>query len=426
MVNQRKIYLLGILFVQIIFILALMNLGMIQPASFFRTTIQLSDVKPLRPIKYPQFPSATMCGAREYHRNLNEQDAAMEDVVYFWEYLKEYAKLHKRILAGELPLRVIRYVCPPSKYPCEGWGDRIKGIFNVIMIALITKRAFLIGNATELTPGSTLDLFYGDPEVLDWSKVLEQKATNEWKCFRKFTQECFTIPLANQTFDKDDVVDITTNVDHAFPMATEFPDFLKESPIDRVPFWKSMVMKLFFPTKPNFERMVMSVIPSIPVVGIHIRTGHNDVPDRHRRYVEDVEAMVDRYMSCIRSVCFGAETFDVFAAADTPSTLMLLRNKLSELGITEIITADGLGKIGHNAFVNGSTEEESLSLAMRLMVDFEILRRVPVIMAARSGFSLMAHRVRYYQQTIGIIGSDDTCTRIPTRHDGNSFHIMHW
>ena len=405
----------------LLFIIALINFWNAQlwPSSETRLAnlVQLETTYNVRPVRYPQLEDGTMCGARDvYYQNIGEQTVNQIDVLHFSDYLNEYAKLHRRILAGELPLRIIRLVCPPDNLPCEGWGDRLKAIFNLMVIGMITKRAFVLGNAANLTPDSTLDKFYGNPEFLDWSRVIPLNGTYRLNCFRSSNFECLSKPIQNGLLDKHEVVDLTSNMDHSFWVAQVFPDFLKETRMDKIPFWKSMVMQRFFPTTSLLEETVTKIIPSIPTMGMHIRTGwiKNDAA-RHRG---DLPKLINDYVSCVSKLCFG-ETFPLFVTTDHQGAMDMLIHKLRKIGVYHIITAEGMGELGHN-----SRDPGHANLALRLMVEFEVLRRVPLIMVANSGFSLMAHRVRYHPQAIAITGK--SCHRISTQHEGFYFSVSHW
>lgn len=180
-------------------------------------------------------------------------------------------------------------------------------------------------------------------------------------------------------------------------------------------------MQRFFPTKPGFESLVIDTIGNdIPMIGVHIRTGHNEVPDF--RHVADVNARVDRYVNCSLKLC--SEERIMFVAADTSHTLDLFQTKMAKSG-WNLTSANGLGEIGHNSFVDVAMND-SVRLTTRLMVDFEILRRVPIMIASLSGFSLMAYRTRYFAASIGVIGSDQSCMRIPTKHEGSMFSVANW
>ncbi|XP_032233195.2 uncharacterized protein LOC116615582 [Nematostella vectensis] len=57
---------------------------------------------------------------------------------------KEYVNLHKRILSGKAPRKFLVYSCKGEGYGCAGYGNRLGGITTLFLLAVLTKRAFLI------------------------------------------------------------------------------------------------------------------------------------------------------------------------------------------------------------------------------------------------------------------------------------------
>ena len=84
-----------------------------------------------------------------------------------------YKKLHKDILESRQPRKFIVFTCKVKGYGCAGYGNRLDGIASLLLLSILTKRAFLI----EWNDHEELPLeFYLTPKNIAWNYSVKNLA----------------------------------------------------------------------------------------------------------------------------------------------------------------------------------------------------------------------------------------------------------
>jgi hypothetical protein len=305
----------------------------------------------------------------------------------FRHALTEYERLHSSMVSGTHPNpRFIRLTCGSL---CGGWGDRLKGIFVAIAIGWMTNRAFII----ELNQaGTPLELMYR-PSPIAWNASNTVGTFKHSKLVDHVCHQVIPAILAN----RGDSHTIEVNRDCASAILThpEFHAMYARFDLENNPYWRTHVFERYFRPTPVLMNAIRTVLdvpvdaePAFPHTAIHMRTAM--IPGDERRYFGPLEDMIGSFASCLGNISTQySDTDDVFVAADLDPLVGGMESRLTEAG-RRVYTGAAVGEIGH---VERYTAVSNL--ALRLHTEFELIRNSKYFIVGRSGFSLMAWKVRH-------------------------------
>ena len=139
---------------------------------------QKFDMSPVESSKW--FPNDNLCGKDDTWQN--------------------YAKFHAAVLSGKQRQKYLVYDCA-GDYGCGGYGNRLHGITLLLLLAMLTKHAFLLN----ITNPDDINL-YLQPNAIQWNYTLPEKLkVSRLYLFNKSFQKAFkkleTALLSNDDYN---------------------------------------------------------------------------------------------------------------------------------------------------------------------------------------------------------------------------------
>ena len=307
------------------------------------------------------------------------------------DLLGDYIKLHADIVSGRAPPRFLRWSC--SSPMCPGWGDRLRGIMNTLVVGILTNRAVLIDQSrVNLLP-------YYRTDVINYAfKVPEGTPEPLLDCGGMYMCPCTANLVAHSRGEDPYVSHI--GMSWCFeglmtdPALDEARELLFKHLGEDAPSWRTIFFETFFKPTPLLDSLIDEIWkPSPNSVGIHIRSGMMG-PDQNR-FPGTLEEYLADFASCAVT---GTESFpepplEIFVACDntevTAKFIEVATDSFKKKGKTpKFVTGEAAGGLEHVAYSHSGDSES------RMFAEFEVLRRVELLLPSESGYSFMAYVVR--------------------------------
>ena len=273
--------------------------------------------------------------------------------------------------------RLLIYECSAETDKCFGLNDRIRGILSSFLLAVVTRRTFVI-NVIEPCPLSN----YYEPNMYDWSKCLatyRNSTDRHYVTYRsKFQNFEFLETLQYDLWEHRSVV-ITSNV----IMFTH----LAENPIFKETFkWflsqplRSRTGILFytlFKVKHHLEMDLLDYIDNITnsrtktLVGIHVRSSYSTAS-----VIQNILKFAQKYRD--------ERKYSIYLATDISS----VRKQATAL-LPNCHMLDTTGVMLHVS--NFKATCTSLYYAL---FDLHILSMSDILLKSQSGFSGLAYKIK--------------------------------
>ncbi|CAF0934004.1 unnamed protein product [Didymodactylos carnosus] len=301
--------------------------------------------------------------------------------------------------------KTLIYQC---KYFCGGFGDRLRGIMSVYILALITGRQFMINMHYPCNVKHVLE-----PNLYNWTFEIpsgkrSQLVINTMSSYMASYKQEMTTDISRYDFikkwEKHDDIYITTNSDYMTP-ALKNP-FVKNSSIGRILFGQLPTYKTtqayLFPVifeilfKPSVHvtasvnhllRMVYSRNSSM--LCLHIRVGKNpnnphDYAFPYRSHTaDDMIAFVDNSSLLVN------RSQTIFVTSDSGEAISKILNHYPDRSLTIP------GPIIHvDRFDKGKTVCDGFT---KVIADFYALGECQTSILSPSGFSAWANKRRFEQ-----------------------------
>lgn len=258
--------------------------------------------------------------------------------------------------------RLIRFTCRGG-----GWGDRLKGILAAGAYAMRERRALVVD------PSCRLEQVY-EPALLDWRPFPCPGPAKEVHCIdRRTCREC-VLPGLSSGENYTEVV-LATNQDCAGQVARGLSQG-----------WRTPLFDALFRLKPELQRRVdlYQEKHGTPDLVAHVRMGGSyqyqgrpkrnsfEDPPRETGGSNDLSFVTKQVARCV--LLFTPVR--VFAFGDTP-----------EFILPGAASGAELGQLGH-------IDKTGPLADARTHLEFYLMRRASVLVAAPSGMSLMAYMTR--------------------------------
>ena len=266
---------------------------------------------------------------------------------------------------------------------CGGWGDRLKGILSLAMLARSQNLTFEVQH----TNGFPIDRYF----ILNHTAYNADSALTV-NCIDKGCQ-CVLDPFYKFTRNwapvKTETIIFMTNADctHYIVPRTETKAQLYASLLHPTPLLQEAFSRL----------------PTIVMSGIHLRAGggHDPVRVPRAQWEETVKAYHDCWINTMRMLGAQMIGIDIVIASDSEEMKNMLVKRDEYYFKCSVIKTSDFGEIGH---VERKRTKDS---DLRMLVEFELLRRSRVLLAAQSGFSAMAASVSTNRDMLVLDGA--TC-----------------
>lgn len=334
--------------------------------------------------------------------------------ITFEDFLNDYDKQHGLMVAGSIPPKYFQFVCVSGR-GCGGWGDRLKGIYNIIALGFMLDRAFLITNIE-----SNEEMWkYLNVSSVAWnfsppSKVAGKKAyggnTMNSPC-SALLNNILHLHLPVDSFEAhlEDyyLLSFRTNVDCTQEIFERFPNKTSQYKINLFQ-WKALVYQRYFKPTQLLEKAIIDTLEvkslseaydsRVPTIGIHVRTGQGQ-NDYTPRFKGSNQELISRYITCTNQLITQLPTttkiVTIFVAADIEDAVTMYLNKMNvtstHMRQVKLITAKNVGLVGHIERFASPTNQ-----LLRMHVEFEILRMSSVFITGISGFSRFAFKTRVH------------------------------
>ena len=292
---------------------------------------------------------------------------------------------------------------------CKGWGDRIRGVMSVYILALLTRRRFMI----DMNIPCPLSHFL-QPNIVNWT-FSEPKSTSDRKRTRLVISTTLFDEAENKRFDTlitsknfisewesyDDVW-MTTNT-HLTRRALRNPLANSSWLIGRLPpimtvdrnIFPLLFELLFKPTKTLIQSVEKVLhLPYEQLVCVHIRMGQN--PSNPRDSVFPFRQNITRTMIKFLDTKLGsvsAKSTRIFVASDSNAAI----NEVEKKFPGSVVTVPG--PIMHidreySAKFRSSVKSSACEGFLKVLTEFLLLGECDVSILSRSGFSAWASRRR--------------------------------
>lgn len=359
---------------------------------------------------------------------------------YAPESLQRYATWHKearecllsKTCRRKPDLLVLR--CPPG-LQCGGLGDRFRAIELIFLLAILSKRLFLIdwpAGPHSLVPLDTV--FH--PGSIDWRKPLEVRYSSTFEALNwSFKGNASRLPLneeKNLYFDllSQDFgevmkahknIAVSSNAPHVFIFKLlKNEKLLKRCPDlgpDRIAvpiLLRSLIRTLFSPTD-----LVKSVAnqaafsKDYDYVSVHARIGEDtqeaDRP-RFNNLVTNMEAVASGLLSCARA-CTNNNMRRVYLASDSIGFKAVFERMANASSIAVKSLNGKILHVGkHFEEATTWTREEQCESFIRVFADLYLLGRGTYIVTTGSGFSKAAFHLGHAKNVM--LGYSATLGRI--------------
>lgn len=359
---------------------------------------------------------------------------------YAPESLRRYVTWHKvarkcltsKTCRSKPDLLVLR--CTPG-VQCGGLGDRFRAIELIFLLAILSKRLFLIdwpAGPHSLVPLETV--FH--PRSIDWRKPLEVKYSSSFEVLNwSFKYNATRLPLngekglyfdlMSQDFGKvmkaHKNIAVSSNAPHVFifellkneQLLKNCPD-LGPNRIATPILLRSLIQTLFSPTDLVKSLAVRAAFSEgAEYISVHARIGEDtqeaDRP-RFNKLVTNMDSVASGMLSCARA-CKNENLMHVYLASDSTRFKSVFARKANASGIA-VKSLDGkilhVGKHFKEALT--WTREEQCESFIRVFADLYLLSRGSYIVTTGSGFSKAAFHLGHarnvmlgYSATLGPI-----------------------
>ncbi|XP_069111166.1 uncharacterized protein [Argopecten irradians] len=270
---------------------------------------------------------------------------------------------------------------------CGGWSDRLSGILSTLVIAILTKRNFLIKHdkpcllGDYLIPTNLLDWRYNKSMLINKTFLYQDLSARKSTTLRPYLRGKLDVT----SYFKHDVDFLRINWDFTEEfrkrptIGTEIPWMTKLHYAD---IYRQLFMSLFKPS-PLFSDALNKFRnkrrrPYIACA--HLRVGRNpNMPGDDPRSTLKLNAVWDYLNNLNKS------TYDFFVASDAEHVKNIARNRFP----TNII--DSPGKITHIDQSNGNDPSAGF---LKQLLDFYTLLDCDVLITSVSGFSIFAAYLR--------------------------------
>jgi hypothetical protein len=203
--------------------------------------------------------------------------------------------------------------------------------------------------------------------------------------------------------------------------------------IDRESTWRSDVFNRYFHINEALEDAIKMVLRvpwdedlreyHYPSISLHARTAM--IPNDEQRFFGQLSDFAKSFVNCLNLLRAEHVVRDstianqnVFIAADVDELLSDLSHGLRDIGVFSVFSAVELGGIGHVERLKNVT-----NLALRMHTEFEIIRHSKYFIIGRSGFSLMAWKLRVHKANVLVVnGEDNRCQ--PIFVNGSDFYTV--
>ena len=332
--------------------------------------------------------------------------------------LENYELIHQNITQHKQPIKIVRMSCGDF---CGGWGDRLKGIFNVIALGLLLDRAFIV--QLRNADMELAQLYQSQP--INWN--YEPKAALKTLNIRCIDTTCACVtqqlglPKGSTDFlQQFDEIVLVTNQDCSGYLFREsiFSERRKYYNIDQEPTWRGIVYSRYFQPTPLLSENIHKIIKQnhqdknlslndnyFPKFGLHVRTGL--IQGDPQRFTGELNALLQSYVDCLQKTQQQSGIIEkiAFIAVDNPSVLNDLTARVKNIGF-QVLDGNEVGELGHvERFASVR------NLAVRMHAEFEILRHVKYLLTGQSGFSLYAYKTRILPDA-EVFASYEGCRRV--------------
>ena len=315
-----------------------------------------------------------------------------------------YAQRHAEMLRGERPLRAIVYVCSGT-LQCGGWGDRLKGIMFAFLFGILTNRSIFLhydkggGNLTDIYDTNRVNWLHTRAVTPDGARTHDPaRGIDMVWCVNVNTYICSRDLLSR----KKPIVRIHHNAFEAQILLghPRLRGVAKRLGLSTRRDLLSVMYDFLFKPKPELQALIDKTEAKVRgagdiMVGMHIRIGgeklvsgkrtdrsNNKGTDRAKDDPKRVSFdQIPKFSKCatmLKKFFIEKQKMTYFIATDNEKAMRFLT-------VQPKFTAAHIGQLGHS---EKSTYD--IKNAMRMHLEFELLRRSDWLIMSPSGFGAFA------------------------------------